>query len=111
MQAESISKQKESLRKEERRDGSPKAIRVEADGVLAAKKKKKQQLARTFDINIEEDVSSASLSDESDAAAGVASESKKAAVDPKNAEAKKIRVGRVYGNEERIISRRDELKR
>jgi hypothetical protein len=104
MQAESISKQKDSLRKEERRDGSPKGIRVEADGVLAAKKKKKQQLARTFEINIEEDVSSASLSDDS-----AASESKKA--DPKNVVAKKIRVGRVYGNEDRIMSRRDELKR
>jgi len=45
-----------------------------------AAKKKKQQLARTFDINIEEDVSSASLSDLDDPAA---SESKRA--DPKNA--------------------------
>jgi hypothetical protein len=75
---------------------------VEADGVMAAKKKKKQQLARTFDINIEEDVSSASLSDIDESAA---SESKKA--DPSNAATKKIRVGRVYGNEERIVSRRD----
>ena len=83
--------------------GSPKAIRVEADGVVAAnKKKKQQQLARTFDIKIEEDVSSASLSDADDSAAG---ESKK--TETKNVATKKIRVGRVYENEERIVSRRD----
>jgi len=69
---------------------------------MTAKKKKKQQLARTFDINIEEDVSSASLSDIDESAA---SEAKKA--DPNNAATKKIRVGRVYGSEERIVSRRD----
>jgi hypothetical protein len=75
---------------------------VEADGVMAAKKKKKQQLARTFDINIEEDVSSASLSDADESAA---SESKKA--DHSKSATKKIRGGRVYGNEEGIVSRRD----
>jgi hypothetical protein len=46
-------------------------------------------------------VSSASLSDVDESAA----ESKKG--DPKNVATKKIRVGRPYENEERIVSRRD----